>query len=75
MKEMVLNIDIAPTFLDIAGVTVPKDMDGTSIMKLFRRKKGGRRSKRYKSAHSSLHVTIPCVQNDLLWCFFKEVLK
>ncbi|XP_073252295.1 extracellular sulfatase Sulf-1-like isoform X2 [Porites lutea] len=46
MKEMVLNIDIAPTFLDIAGVTVPKDMDGTSIMKLFRRKKEGRRSKR-----------------------------
>lgn len=50
MKEMVLNIDIAPTFLDIAGVTVPKDMDGTSIMKLFRSKKEGRRSKRYKSA-------------------------
>ena len=72
---MVMNIDIAPTFLDIAGVTVPKDMDGTSIMKLFRRKKDGRRSKRYKSAQSSLHVTIPCDQNDLLLCFFKEVLK
>ena len=69
---MVMNIDIAPTFLDIAGVTVPKDMDGTSIMKLFRRKKDGRRSKRYKSAQSSLHVTIPCVQNIFFGAFLKK---
>lgn len=47
MKEMVLNIDIAPTFLDIAGVNVPRDMDGSSIMKLFRKSRDGRRSKRY----------------------------
>lgn len=44
---MVLNIDIAPTFLDIAGVNVPRDMDGSSIMKLFRKSRDGRRSKRY----------------------------
>ena len=69
---MVMNIDIAPTFLDIAGMTVPKDMDGTSIMKLFRRKKDGRRSKRYKSAQSSLHVIIPCVQNISFGAFLKK---
>jgi len=46
MKEMVLNIDIAPTFLDIAGVNVPKDMDGSSVMRLFRKSRDGRRSKR-----------------------------
>lgn len=46
MKEMVLNIDLAPTFLDIAGVKIPKDMDGVSIMKLFRKTRYGRRAKR-----------------------------
>ncbi len=30
IDEMVLNIDLAPTFLDLAGVTVPKEMQGVS---------------------------------------------
>ncbi len=28
--EMVLNVDLAPTFLDLAGVKVPKEMQGAS---------------------------------------------
>jgi len=30
VDEMVLNIDLAPTFLDFAGVTAPKEMQGRS---------------------------------------------
>ena len=31
---MVLNIDLAPTFLDLAGVPVPKEMQGASWKEL-----------------------------------------
>lgn len=32
--ELALNIDIAPTILDYAGVAIPKEMDGTSLRQL-----------------------------------------
>jgi arylsulfatase A-like enzyme len=32
--EMVLNIDLAPTILDYAGVAIPKEMDGMSLKPL-----------------------------------------
>jgi arylsulfatase A-like enzyme len=35
MEQMVLNVDIAPTVLDAAGVNVPKEMQGRSILPLF----------------------------------------
>lgn len=33
--EMVLNIDIAPTLLDMAGIPVPETMDGKSLVPLI----------------------------------------
>ena len=34
VDEMVLNVDLAPTFLDLAGVSVPPEMQGASWKEL-----------------------------------------
>lgn len=36
---IVLNVDLAPTFLELAGVTIPKDVQGVSILPLLNGKK------------------------------------
>ncbi len=36
VDEMVLNIDLAPTFLELAGVSVPKEMQGASWVPLLK---------------------------------------
>ncbi|MDE6049605.1 MAG: sulfatase [Paramuribaculum sp.] len=40
VPEMVQNIDYAPTFLELAGVEVPEDMQGVSLLPLLRDEKG-----------------------------------
>lgn len=40
VDEMVLNIDVAPTLLDLAGVAVPKEMQGRSWKPLLEGKPG-----------------------------------
>ena len=36
-EEMILDIDLAPTFLDLAGVPVPSHMQGKSVLPLVKR--------------------------------------
>lgn len=38
IDEMVQNIDYAPTFLELAGVTVPRDIQGVSLVPLLKGK-------------------------------------
>ncbi|TLX71936.1 sulfatase [Labilibacter sediminis] len=35
LHQLVQNIDYAPTFLDLAGIDIPEDIQGESLVKLF----------------------------------------
>jgi arylsulfatase A-like enzyme len=43
IDEMVQNIDYAPTFLQMAGVPIPEDMQGQSLVPLLQEEKGPRK--------------------------------
>jgi arylsulfatase A-like enzyme len=60
LNEYVMNLDIAPTCLDAAGVAIPEDMQGKSMLPLLTRKKGkGREAMYYHYYENGEHSVSP----------------
>ncbi len=57
-QEMALNIDVAPTLLDIAGIPLPDAMQGQSLLPLLENKPAGCREDFYYE-HTFEHPAIP----------------
>jgi len=69
IDAMIQNIDYAPTFLEMAGIDVPKDMDGESIVPILKHGKAPqdwRDSVYYHYYHNSAYnlPKIEAVRND-----------
>ena len=59
VSEMVLNADIAPTFLDLAGVKIPEQMQGKTVIPLLHGKNEGWRKSFLFTYWPDLTFTIP----------------
>ncbi|KIH50303.1 hypothetical protein ANCDUO_19619, partial [Ancylostoma duodenale] len=53
IREPVVNVDIAPTLLSIAGSTIPAHMDGRSLLELVALKKAASQGKVDKVKHTT----------------------
>jgi arylsulfatase A-like enzyme len=58
-ENIVLNLDFAPTFLDIAGISKPSDMQGRSIRRLLR----GKKPKRWRKSMYYRYYEYPAVHS------------
>ncbi|WP_143306756.1 sulfatase family protein [Chitinophaga vietnamensis] len=59
VNEMVANVDIAPTLLQAAGVKVPADMQGRSLLPLFGKKTTWRKAVYYHYYEFGTHHVYP----------------
>jgi N-acetylglucosamine-6-sulfatase len=66
-SEMVLNIDVAPTMIELAGGKIPGGMQGTSLVPLLKNKSAGWRTsfmyEYFQEAYAPGFVTVVGVRN------------
>ncbi len=59
-KQMLMNLDIAPTVLDAAGISIPEEMQGKSFLPLIRNNKlNGRKAMYYHYYENGEHAVSP----------------
>lgn len=58
-EDFVMNLDIAPTLLDAAGIPVPGDMQGTSVLPVLTKKAKGRHAMYYHYYENGEHAVSP----------------
>jgi arylsulfatase A-like enzyme len=83
IDQMVLNIDLAPTFLDLAGLSISKDMQGRSLAPLLRgeRPKDWRKSMYYRYYHdpghhnTAAHLGVRTETHKLIYYWKKDVYE
>ena len=61
VEEMVLNIDLAPTLLDLAGVEVPAALQGRSMLPLFDENRDGWRNGFLYNYNRDLQPLLPTI--------------
>ncbi len=61
--EMVLNVDIAPTLLELAGVAIPAEMHGRSMVPLLKGDASSWRKTMLTEYFASAHARIPAWQS------------
>lgn len=65
VDDLVSLTDIAPTLLTAAGLTVPEEMTGRSLFKIFQSKKSGRIDKKRKYTFTGKERHTICREGDL----------
>ena len=58
-KQLIQNIDYAPTFLEIAGLQAPEEVQGRSLMPLFRGEESGWRKSLYYAYYELGEHAVP----------------